>query len=75
MTPNQVTLATIGGQSFVFGAACRMLVDMSRPGLWYCMSGGASERRFGIGYGKGLDAWARGEFMPLGGAIGAPPRA
>jgi penicillin amidase len=73
-TPNQVTAVQVGGQQFVFGAACRFLVDMSKPGIWYCMSGGASERRFGLGYGKGLDAWARGEFLPFGGATGAPPK-
>jgi len=73
-TPNQVTALTIGGEQFVFGAAGRFLVDMSKPGIWYCMAGGASERRFGIGYGRGLDAWARGEFLPFGGASGSPPK-
>lgn len=73
-TPNQVTAVTIGGQRFVFGAAGRFLVDMSKPGIWYCMSGGASERRFGIGYGRGLDAWARGAFLPFGGATGIAPK-
>jgi len=67
-TPNQVTAASFGDQRLVFGAAGRFLCDMSQPGSWYCLSGGASERRFGPGYAAGLDAWARGEFVPLGAA-------
>jgi penicillin amidase len=65
-TPNQVTAVSFGDQRLVFGAAGRFLCDMSQPGSWYCLSGGASERRFGPGYAAGLDAWARGEFVPLG---------
>jgi penicillin amidase len=72
-TPNQVTAATLGNQRLVFGAAGRFLCDMSRPGGWYCIAGGASERRFGPGYRAGLEAWARGEFVPLGPARGSPP--
>jgi hypothetical protein len=37
--------------------------------------GGASERRTGPGYGKGVDLWAEGRFLPLGPVTGAPPRA
>jgi penicillin amidase len=69
-TPNQVTAVSFGDQRLVFGAAGRFLCDMSQPGSWYCLSGGASERRFGPGYAAGLDAWARGEFVALG---DAPP--
>jgi penicillin amidase len=72
-TPNQVTALQLGDQVSVFGAAGRFLCDMSRPGGWYCMPGGASERRLGVGYGEGLEDWARGRFRPLGDASGAPP--
>ena len=74
-TPNQVTAVTFGAQQLVFGAAGRFLCDMSKRGGWYCLSGGASERRFGPGYAGGLEGWARGEFLPIGGARGAPPNA
>jgi hypothetical protein len=47
---------------------------MSKRGGWYNASGGASERRFGPGYGGGLDAWRTGEVAPLGHPEGDPPR-
>ncbi len=72
-TPRQITAVSVAGQEFVFGGAGRFLCDMSKPGGWYCNSGGASERRFGPGYGKGVDAWARGTFVPMGGANGPAP--
>lgn len=74
-TPNQTTAVQLGHQRMVFGGAGRYLVDMSTDGGWYCMSGGASERRFGAGYGKGLEDWARGRFRPLGTPVGPAPRA
>ena len=74
-TPNQTTAVQIGPQRMIFGGAGRYLADLSTDGGWYCMSGGASERRFGDGYGKGLDDWSRGRFRPLGGPVGPAPRA
>ncbi|MBA3459400.1 MAG: penicillin acylase family protein [Deltaproteobacteria bacterium] len=74
-TPNQVTAVSVGTQEIVFGGAGRMLIDMSKPGAWYCIAGGASERRLGPGYGAGLDAWSKGVFVPIGGATGTPPSA
>ncbi len=74
-TPNQVTTQQLGDTTVVFGAAGRYLCDMSKQGGWYCISGGASERRFGVGYGAGLEDWARGRFRPLGSPVGAAPRA
>ncbi len=72
-TPNQVTTLTLGAQRMVFGAAGRYVCDMSKPDGWYCISGGASERRFGPGYAAGLDDWARGTFRPLGKPSGPAP--
>ena len=74
-TPNQVSAFTLGEQRLVFGAAGRYLADLSKPGGWYCISGGASERRLGKGYGAGLEAWAAGEFRALGDTSGPAPSA
>jgi hypothetical protein len=39
---------------------------MSERGALYNVPGGASESRFGDGYGKGLDEWLTGRFFPIG---------
>jgi penicillin amidase len=54
------------GEVIVGGPAFRLVMDLGRPGARYMMAGGASERRFGPGYAKGLDAWAEGRLAPLG---------
>ena len=72
-TPNQTRPVRVVGQRLVFGAAGRYLADMGRPGGWYCIPGGASEQRFGPGYARGLEAWSRGRFAPLGPAEGPAP--
>jgi penicillin G amidase len=74
-TPNQSRTITVFGQRLVFGAAGRYLADLGRPGGWYCIPGGASEKRFGPGYGDGLHAWSEGRFSPLGPASGPAPTA
>jgi len=61
-------------EALVFGPAFHYLTDMSRKGGWYHLPGGASERRTGPGYGKGIDLWAQGRFLPLGPKDGTPPR-
>ncbi len=61
-------------EALVFGPAFHYLTDMSRKGGWYHLPGGASERRTGPGYGKGVDLWAEGKFLPLGPRDGDPPR-
>ena len=73
-TPNQARVVDIFGERLAFGASGRYLCDLSKPGGWYCIPGGASEQRFGPGYARGLEAWARGEFAPLGSADGPAPR-
>ena len=50
-----------------------MVFDMSRPGGWFHIPGGASERRFGPGYGRGVQEWLTGQFFPLGPATGPAP--
>jgi hypothetical protein len=42
------------------------LMDMGEAGGWYNLAGGASEQRFGPGYGEGIESWIRGEVFPLG---------
>jgi penicillin amidase len=74
-TPNQSRAVSVFGQRLVFGASGRYLADLGRPGGWYCIPGGASEQRFGPGYGRGLAAWSEGRFAPLGPAEGAAPSA
>jgi penicillin amidase len=74
VAPFQTRWTTIAGQKFLGGPAFHILFDMSKPGGWYNVSGGASERRFGPGYGQALEAWHEGELAPLGSPVGPPPR-
>jgi hypothetical protein len=62
----QCRVCPIGGQKLVYAPAFHLLLDMSRRGAWYNLPGGASESRFGPGYGKGVDEWLGGEVLPLG---------
>lgn len=72
-SPFQARIMQVAGQDMVGGSACHLVFDMSKPGGWYNICGGASERRLGPGYGKGLDSWAAGRFLPLGDPTGMPP--
>lgn len=59
--------------TITYGPAFHLVFDMKGPGAWYNLPGGASESRFGPGYGTGIDAWISGRFHPLGSPAGAPP--
>lgn len=72
--PFQTRTVQFEDESLVFGPAFHYVTDMSTRGGWYHLPGGASERRTGPGYGKGVDLWAEGRFLPLGPQDGAPPR-
>lgn len=72
--PFQTRLQSFAGNTMVFGPVFHLVFDMSRPGGWYNIPGGASERRRGPGYGVGLSDWIDGRFSPLGDAMGEPPR-
>jgi len=50
-----------------------MVFDMSKPGGWFHIPGGASERRLGAGYGRGVSEWLEGRFLPLGEPQGPAP--
>jgi penicillin amidase len=54
------------GEQLLGGPAFHLLMDLGGAGARYNVAGGASERRWGPGYGAGLDAWAGGGWKPLG---------
>ena len=66
VAPFQCRISPISGERLVYAPAFHLLMDMSRRGVWYNMPGGASESRFGPGYGKGLSAWLHGTLVPMG---------
>jgi acyl-homoserine lactone acylase PvdQ len=71
--PFQSRIVHFEGERIVFGPAFHLAIDMGKPGAWYHVPGGASERRNGPGYGTGVREWALGRFLPLGDATGEPP--
>jgi len=73
--PFQTRTVRFEGESMVFGPAFHYVTDMGQRGGWYHVPGGASERRTGPGYGKGVDLWSEGRFIPMGEATGRAPRA
>jgi penicillin amidase len=70
-TPAQCRVLTLLGQRAIFGSAARYICDLSQPGGWYSLPGGASERRFGPGYRRGISEWAQGTYAALGPAVAA----
>ncbi len=66
VAPFQCRISPISGERLVYAPAFHLLMDMNRRGAWYNLPGGASESRFGPGYGKGLTAWLGGSMQPLG---------
>ena len=71
--PFQLREVAFAGMTLYFAPAFHMVFDMSRPGGWFHIPGGASERRFGPGYGQGVREWLKGDFFPLGPATGPAP--
>lgn len=69
----QTRIIEFEGERIVGGPAFHLAIDMSQPGAWYHVPGGAAEKRYGPGYGAGVEEWLRGVFLPLGDAAGAPP--
>jgi hypothetical protein len=67
LSPFQTRQTTFRGETFRFGPGTNFVVDFGEPGIRYNLPGGASERRFGPGYGLGVDEWLRGELRRLGG--------
>jgi penicillin amidase len=72
-SPFQARVVHVLGEAFHGGPGWHVAVDLGQPGCWYNVPGGASERRFGPGYGKGWSEWVEGRFLALGGAIGGAP--
>jgi penicillin G amidase len=73
--PFQTRSVSFEGESLLFGPAFHYVTDMGERGGWYHVPGGASERRTGPGYGKGVDLWTEGRFLPMGPVTGMAPRA
>jgi penicillin amidase len=71
--PFQSRRVRIVGEDLVFGPAMHLVFDLSKPGGFYHVPGGASEERLGPGYGAGVDLWAEGRFIPLGSPEREPP--
>jgi acyl-homoserine lactone acylase PvdQ len=70
----QSRIVDVLGLRVASGPAGHYLTDMSERGGWYNVAGGASERRFGPGYGRGVREWSTGRFFPLGVPAGPEPR-
>lgn len=66
VSPFQCRISPISGERLVYAPAFHLLMDMKQRGAWYNLPGGASESRFGPGYGKGVPAWLSGALQPLG---------
>ncbi len=73
--PFQTRTVQFEDESLVFGPAFHYVTDLAERGGWYHVPGGASERRTGPGYGKGVDLWLEGRFIPMGNPKGMAPRA
>jgi len=72
VAPFQCRVSPISGERLLYAPAFHLLMDMGSRGAWYNLPGGASESRFGPGYGKGLEAWLEGTLKPLGASPLAP---
>jgi acyl-homoserine lactone acylase PvdQ len=66
VSPFQSRASPVAGETLVYGPSFHLLFDMSGPHAWYNLPGGASESRFGPGYGQGLAEWLTGTLLPLG---------
>jgi acyl-homoserine lactone acylase PvdQ len=64
--PFQTRSVSFEGESLAFGPAFHYVTDLADRGGFYHIPGGASEKLGGPGYGKGVDLWAEGRFLPLG---------
>jgi len=71
--PFQLREVAFAGMKLYFAPAFHMVFDLSRPGGWFHLPGGASERRFGPGYGQGVREWLTGRFLPIGSPTGPAP--
>ncbi|HEY0467588.1 MAG TPA: penicillin acylase family protein, partial [Polyangiaceae bacterium] len=66
VAPFQCRISPISGERLVYAPAFHLLMDMKQRGAWYNLPGGASESRFGPGYGQGITPWLEGTVQPLG---------
>ncbi len=66
VTAFQCRLSPISGQDLVYAPAFHLACDMSTDIVYYNLPGGASESRFGPGYGLGVEEWLAGSARALG---------
>lgn len=66
VTAFQCRISPVSGENLVYAPAFHLFFDMSKRGALYNVPGGASESRFGVGYGKGVDDWLKGKLLPIG---------
>lgn len=72
-TPFQTRVMQLREHPMRGAPSFHLVMDMQQDGSWYNMPGGASERRFGPGYGAGIDEWIEGRFLPFGRPQGESP--
>ncbi|MGC4090906.1 MAG: penicillin acylase family protein [Polyangiaceae bacterium] len=65
VAPFQARASLIGGETVVYAPAFHLACDMADDHAYYNLPGGASESRFGVGYGQGVDDWLEGRLNCL----------
>lgn len=65
LSPFQCRATLLGGETVVYAPAFHLACDMSDDNLYYNLPGGASESRFGSGYGRGVEEWLTGRLYCL----------
>lgn len=70
--PFQTRFMRVAGENRLVGPALHVVFDMSQPGGFYNIPGGASERRRGA-HRVALDSWRHGRFHRFGDPPGEPP--
>ncbi|MFZ5896013.1 MAG: penicillin acylase family protein [Myxococcota bacterium] len=65
LAPFQCRSSLIAGETVVHAPAFHLACDMSDDHLYYNLPGGASESRFGPGYGQGVSDWLEGRLACL----------
>lgn len=66
VSPFQCRVSPVSGERLVYAPAFHLCFDMSDDRVFYNLPGGASESRWGPGYGRGVSQWLEGTLLPLG---------
>jgi hypothetical protein len=65
VSPFQCRSSLVAGETLVYAPSFHLAIDMSDDHVYYNLPGGASESRFGPGYGSGIDDWLEGRLSCL----------